>query len=109
MVRKYDHVKPRRDLERWLDYVGMTEEEFDATCDTFRDPRVWRIEDGRWFKDNIWGGESDLRAGPPVRGPHRTVVTLKETRDPPDHLKQGQEERFAADIRRLLAHSGTPS
>jgi len=61
MVRKYDHVKPRRDLERWLKYVGMTEEEFDATCDTFRDRRVWRIKDGRWYKDNIWGGESDYR------------------------------------------------
>lgn len=59
MVRKYDHVKPRRDLERWLKYVDMTEGEFDATCDTFRDPRVWRIKDGRWHKDNIWGGESD--------------------------------------------------
>ena len=58
MVRKYDHVKPRRDLARWLEYVGMTEEEFDATCDTFRDPRVWRIEDGQWVKDNVWGEPS---------------------------------------------------
>lgn len=55
MVRKYDHVKPRRDLERWLKYVNMTEEEFDATCDTFRDKRVWRIENGNWVKDNVWG------------------------------------------------------
>jgi N-acetyl sugar amidotransferase len=55
MVRKYDHVKPRRDLERWLKYVGMTEQEFDAVCDTFRDPRVWRVENGAWVKDNIWG------------------------------------------------------
>jgi N-acetyl sugar amidotransferase len=59
MVRKYDAVKPRRDLERWLSYVGMSEDEFDATCDTFRDRRVWRVKDGRWFKDNIWGGESE--------------------------------------------------
>jgi N-acetyl sugar amidotransferase len=58
MVRKYDHVKPRRDLERWLNYVGMTEEEFDATCDTFRDRRVWRVESGHWVKDNIWGDSS---------------------------------------------------
>lgn len=58
MVRKYDHVKSRRDLERWLKYVNMTEEEFDSTCDGFRDPRVWRIEDGQWVKDNIWGGSS---------------------------------------------------
>jgi len=58
MVRKYDHVKPRRDLERWLEYVGMTEDEFDTICNTFRDPRVWRIENGRWVKDNIWGNAS---------------------------------------------------
>ena len=58
MVRKYDHVKPRRDLERWLKYVGMTEAEFDQIADTFRDPRVWRIEDGQWVKDNIWGKPS---------------------------------------------------
>jgi len=58
MVRRYDHVKPRRDLERWLGYVGMTEEEFDHICDTFRDRRVWRIENGMWVKDNIWGKPS---------------------------------------------------
>jgi len=58
MVRKYDHVKPRRDLDRWLKYVDMSEEEFDHCCDTFRDPRVWRIEKGYWFKDNIWGEPS---------------------------------------------------
>ena len=55
MVKRYDHVKPRRDLERWLKYVGMSEQEFDRVCDTFRDPRVWRIEDNQWVKDNIWG------------------------------------------------------
>lgn len=58
MVRKYDHVKPRRDLERWLDYVNMNEEEFDVVCDGFRDRRVWRVEDGQWVKDNIWGTSS---------------------------------------------------
>ena len=55
MVRRYDAVKPRRDLERWLEYVGMTEDEFDRACDTFRDPRVWRIENGCWVKDTVWG------------------------------------------------------
>ena len=58
MVRTYDHVKPRRDLERWLKYVNMTEVEFDYICDTFRDSRVWRIEDGQWVKDNIWSSPS---------------------------------------------------
>jgi N-acetyl sugar amidotransferase len=55
MVRTYDPVKPMKDLTRWLQYVGMSEEEFDATADTFRDPRVWvKDERGEWIKDNIW-------------------------------------------------------
>ncbi len=53
LVRRYDHVKPR-DLQRWLAYVGMGEADFDAIADTFRDPRVWRRQDGCWVKDNLW-------------------------------------------------------
>jgi hypothetical protein len=55
MVRKYDSVKPRRDLERWLEYVSMSEKEFDEICDRFRDPRVWfKDAAGNWTKDNLW-------------------------------------------------------
>ena len=54
MVKKYDSVKPS-DLKRWLEYVDMTEEEFNKTADTFRDPRVWWIKNNEWWKDNIWG------------------------------------------------------
>jgi len=50
LVRRMDPVKSS-DLNRWLDYVGMTEEEFDSIADTFRDPRVWRMEQARWTKD----------------------------------------------------------
>lgn len=57
-VRKYDHVKSRRDLDRWLAYVGMSEAEFDRVSDTFRNPRVWSIESGQWVKENVWGGTS---------------------------------------------------
>ena len=53
MVRKYDHVISQ-DLYHWLDYVGMTEDEFWDIANSFRDPRVWRKEDGQWIKDNIW-------------------------------------------------------
>jgi hypothetical protein len=59
MVKKYDAVKPRKDLDRWLKYVNMSEDEFDYICDTWRDPRVWRIENGQWVKDNVWGGSSN--------------------------------------------------
>jgi len=57
MVKKYDHVVSS-DLYYWLDYVGMKEEEFWQIADTFRDPRVWSIENGQWVKDNIWGTRS---------------------------------------------------
>lgn len=50
MVLHYDHVKPLRDLARWLTYVDMTERSFDTTADTFRDPRVWWVENGYWRK-----------------------------------------------------------
>lgn len=53
LVRQMDPVKSR-DLARWLAYVGMTEDEFDRIADTFRDPRVWRMEGGQWTKDAPW-------------------------------------------------------
>jgi len=56
MVRKYDHVIPS-DLYYWLDYVGMKEEEFWQIADSFRNPRVWKKDNGVWVKDNIWDEE----------------------------------------------------
>jgi N-acetyl sugar amidotransferase len=57
MVRRYDHVVSK-DLAYWLQYVNISEEEFWRTADGFRDKRVWRIEEGQWVKDNVWGGSS---------------------------------------------------
>tara|TARA_Y100000294_G_scaffold70435_1_gene66797 strand:- start:117 stop:1343 length:1227 start_codon:yes stop_codon:yes gene_type:complete len=57
LVKKYDHVVSS-DLQYWLDYVGMSELEFWKTADTFRDPRVWFIKNGEWWKNNLWGGFS---------------------------------------------------
>lgn len=53
LIRKHDSVKPK-DIRRWLDYVGMTEEKFDSIADTFRDPGVWWMEEEQWVKQNIW-------------------------------------------------------
>ena len=61
LVRAYDHVKPR-DLARWLEYTGTTEEWFDAMADTFRDPRVWGRRDGRWVKADPWDSETQVAA-----------------------------------------------
>ncbi|MFH1741014.1 MAG: N-acetyl sugar amidotransferase [bacterium] len=85
LVRKYDHVKSRRDLERWLKYVDMTEEEFDHVCDTFRDPRVWRIENGQWVKDNVWGERS---AYGPV---HLSEAEIADFNERVAKIESGQE------------------
>jgi hypothetical protein len=51
LVRHHDPIKPS-DLKRWLEYVGMTENEFDAIADTFRDPRVWWFDHG-WCRHQL--------------------------------------------------------
>jgi N-acetyl sugar amidotransferase len=53
IVRRMDPIKPR-DLVRWLDYVGWTEDEFDRVADTFRDKRVWVKTASGWIKHNLW-------------------------------------------------------
>ena len=53
IIKKMDPFKSK-DLYRWLEYVGWSEEKFDYIADTFRDPRVWWIKKGQWWKDNIW-------------------------------------------------------
>ncbi len=54
LVLKYDHVISK-DLFHWLDYVEMSEDEFWNIADTFRDPRVWSIENNSWQKTDIDG------------------------------------------------------
>ena len=54
MVKKYDHIKSS-DLQRWLEYVGMTEKEFDHIADSFRDQRVWSINKDKWYKEDLSG------------------------------------------------------
>jgi N-acetyl sugar amidotransferase len=55
MIKKYDAAWPRESFEFFCNMTGTTEEEFWKTADTFRDPRVWWIENGEWWKDNVWG------------------------------------------------------
>ena len=54
LVKKYDHVVSS-DLGYWCKYVNMSEDEFWNIADTFRDPRVWRIENNAWIKKDIVG------------------------------------------------------
>jgi N-acetyl sugar amidotransferase len=81
MVRKHDHVVSK-DLYYWLDYVKMSENEFWATADRFRDPRIWWIDGGEWWKDNIWGSPS---AYGPVHLPRAEWAKYERTRSGRDH------------------------
>ena len=36
----------------------LIKREFWKIADTFRDPRVWNIKNNKWYKDNLWGGQS---------------------------------------------------
>jgi hypothetical protein len=63
LVRKHDAVRPS-DIARWCEYVGMSQEEFDAIADTFRDPRVWWMADGGWRKQDIWEDEPSAHPTP---------------------------------------------
>lgn len=48
-----DPVKSK-DLQRWLRYVNMSEDEFDRIADHFRDPRVWRWDSvNGWTKNSL--------------------------------------------------------
>jgi N-acetyl sugar amidotransferase len=48
MVRQYDHVRPRS-LDVYLEFLGMTEAQFEAAVEPMRDPAVWRRgAGGRW-------------------------------------------------------------
>ena len=54
LAHRYDSVKPK-DLYTWLEFVGMTEEEFFEIVNPMRDPSVWGQKDtGEWvLRDSI--------------------------------------------------------
>ena len=49
-VKKYDHIVSS-DLDYWLKYVNRDQNYFWSIADTFRDPRVWDIQDNVWVKE----------------------------------------------------------
>ena len=48
LMKRYEGEYPARYETEFLDYIGMSREEFLATCDEFRSPHLWKIEDNRW-------------------------------------------------------------
>ncbi|MFA5147260.1 MAG: N-acetyl sugar amidotransferase [Candidatus Omnitrophota bacterium] len=48
LARKYDHEFPARYLKEMLEYLMLTEEEFNDITDRHRNPEIWTKENGQW-------------------------------------------------------------
>lgn len=48
LISRYEGEYPQRYEKEFLDYVGLTREEFLEMCDRFRSPHLWKIGNGTW-------------------------------------------------------------
>jgi hypothetical protein len=48
LMQRYEGEYPSRYEAEFLEYVDMSREEFMSTCDKFRSPHLWKIEDNQW-------------------------------------------------------------
>ena len=56
LVQCYDGEFPRRYYQEFLDYCGITEEDFQAMVDTWRADHLWaRTADGWKLQHTVWG------------------------------------------------------
>ena len=48
LAHRFDGEFPKRYCQDFLDYVSLTREEFEATCDRFRSPHLWARRGDAW-------------------------------------------------------------
>lgn len=48
LIRKFDGEYPRLYFDECLEYMNLTKEEYDETCDKFRSPHLFKKENGKW-------------------------------------------------------------
>ena len=48
LIARFEGEYPAKYEKEFLDYVGLTREEFFALCDQFRSPHLWCIREGEW-------------------------------------------------------------
>ncbi len=85
MVEKYDALRPD-DLDLFLEFVGMTEEEFIKSMDHLRDPKAWKKDkDGKWvLTDHVKNHKNDSHVDevrPKITGDHNYKLTPKKGED----------------------------
>lgn len=55
LVRKYDQEFPRKYFHDFLEYIGISEDQFHQTVDRFRSPHLWCFDDGQWkLRHTVW-------------------------------------------------------
>lgn len=62
LMERYEGEYPARYETEFLEYVGMSREEFMAVCDRFRSPHLWTVQDGEWKLRHTPWGRTDQRA-----------------------------------------------
>ena len=50
LVNKYDAELPEEFISDYLDYMDISEDDFYATLDSFREPSKWSNNNGSWVK-----------------------------------------------------------
>ncbi len=48
LMRRYEGEYPITFEKEFLEYIDMNRKEFLETCDRFRSPHLWKVEDGEW-------------------------------------------------------------
>lgn len=55
LVKRYDGEFPRKYYEDFLEYVGITDEEFNEVIDSWRSDHLWeRVDDGWRLRHTVW-------------------------------------------------------
>ena len=96
LVMKHDPKRPR-DLDLLLEFLKITESEFEGLVEHLRDERIWGREGGKWTpKDNIGNHRNDPGVDA-VRLPSRPgggfIVNSKNTLPDP-HIMEGGGYNF---------------
>jgi hypothetical protein len=55
LVRRYDGELPQKYYQEFLDYCGITDEEFQSICDSWRAEHLWRKGHNGWeLRHAVW-------------------------------------------------------
>ena len=98
MIKKYEYLKRPKNLDLFLKFAGLTEQEFMDKIDHLRDPKIWeKDQKGKWHQldwvgNHIWDkGVEDARL--PIKEKWH-FITSKPYQDPPVNYSYGEDEEI---------------